>query len=301
MTVGRNRRASDYRPTIWAAGAAVYRMRDGKPEVLLVHRPRYNDWSLPKGKLDRGESFKTCAEREVFEESGVSGVVEHSLGTVGYVTGAGNNKAVRYWLIRAKDENFRPNAEVDKIRWFRPKKALEKVTYTRDEALLAAAIATARETRPGRILLVRHAHAGDKRKWRKPDAIRPISKKGHEQVDAIVARLVRTPINAIVSSSALRCEQSVGPLALRLGLHVETAKSLRRDSTPERMLKLIRRHNGKRAVLCSHGEAIGPLIEHLAADPAVKVSAALEWPKGSIWDLTTRNGRVVTARLVPPS
>ena len=151
MAGGPARRADDYKPTIWAAGAVVYRLRGDKPEVLLVHRQRYGDWSLPKGKLDRRESFKACAEREVLEETGVAGVVEEALGTVGYVTPAGNNKAVRYWLLRATEESFKPNNEVDKIRWLSPKKAARKASYGRDVALIRAAALMAKQRMPGTI------------------------------------------------------------------------------------------------------------------------------------------------------
>ncbi len=276
-------------------------MRDGRPEILLAHRPRYNDWSVPKGKLDRGESFKLCAEREVFEESGASGVVEKSLGTVGYVTPAGNNKVVRYWMLRAEKVKFKPNAEVDKIRWMRPRKARSKASYGRDLRLIEAAILTAKEREPGTIHLIRHADAGNKRKWKKRDSVRPISKRGHEQVEGLVTRLVRTPINNIVSSPLLRCEQTIGPLALRLGLRVQTSKRLRRDTSPRDMLRLIKKYRGTRTVLCSHGETIGPLIEHLAADPKVDLRGSFEWAKGSVWELKTRRGRVVSARYLPPA
>ncbi len=295
------RRESDYLPTIWAAGAAVYRMRNGKPEILLTHRPRYDDWSLPKGKLNRGEGFRDCAERETEEESGVTGVVEDLIGTVGYVTGAGNNKAVRYWLLQAKDESFKPNQEVDKIRWFRPNKAMDKATYSRDEAIIAAAVDMAMDREPGTVYLVRHAHAGEKKKWRKADVVRPISKKGHEQVEELTTRLVRTPITEVLSSPSLRCEQSVAPLAARLGLKVRTAQALRRESTLDKTLRLIRKNRGKRTVMCAHGETIGPLIEKLAADPKVDVRGPMEWPKGSIWVVTTRKNRIVRARYVPPA
>jgi len=301
MSPGGGRRAGDYQPTIWAAGGVVYRMREAEPEILLVHRPRYGDWSLPKGKLDRHESFKACAEREVYEETGVSGVVERAIGTVGYVTPAGNNKVVRYWLIRAKDESFSPNSEVDKIRWLRLKRAREKASYGRDVAVLRAGALMAQERVPGTVFLVRHADAGSRKKWKKADSVRPISMKGHEQVEALVTRLVRTPINAIVSSPSLRCEQTVGPLAQLLGLKVKQSKLLRGTVPPEDVLRLIKEARGTRTVLCTHREAVGPLIEHLAADPRVDVSGKLEWPQGSIWELTTRRGRVTRARLIPPA
>lgn len=294
------RRASDYKPTIWAAGTAVYRYRNGKLEFLLVHRPRYNDWSLPKGKLDkRGESFKTAAQRETEEECGVSGTVERSIGTVGYVTGAGNNKVVRYWLLRADKFVFAPNAEVDKARWFRPKRAVDKATYTRDTAILKASIPMAKGRSDGKIWVVRHVHAGNKRRWKRRDVIRPISKKGHEQLGPLLARMVRTPINRILSSPALRCEQTVGPIAMRLGLHVRTSKRLRREATTDDFMDLAMKHKGRRILLCTHGEVIGPLMERLAADPKVKVVGDLKWPKGSVWELTTRKGKIISARYIP--
>ena len=301
MAEGRSRRVDDYRPTIWAAGAVVYRMKDSTPEILLVHRPRYGDWSLPKGKLDRRESFKACAEREVLEETGLVGVVEQALGTVGYVTPVGNNKAVRYWLIRLKDGSFSPNSEVDKVRWMRSKKAAQKASYGRDVALIRVAALMAKRREPGTIYLVRHADAGSKKKRKETHDVRPISKKGHEQVEDLVTRLVRAPINSIVSSPSLRCEQTVGPLALRLGLKVKPSKLLRRDVAPTDVLRLIKKSAGTRTVLCSHRETIGPLIEHLAADPKVEVTGNLEWPKGSVWELTTRRGKVTTARFIPPA
>jgi len=296
----KRRRQSDYLPTIWAAGAAVYRMRRGRPEILLTHRPRYDDWSLPKGKLDRGEGFKACAEREVEEESGVTGVVEGFLGTVGYITGAGNKKAVRYWLLQAKDESFKPNKEVDKIRWFRPKKAMEKASYSRDEAIIASAVQMAKGREPGTVYLVRHAHAVNKKKWRKADLVRPISKKGQEQVEGLTTRLVRTPIAEVISSPSMRCEQSVAPLAARLGLRVKSAGALRRDTPPEKVIRLIRKNRGKRVVMCTHGETIGPLIEQLAKDPKVDLRGPMEWPKGSVWVLKTRRKRIIEARYIPP-
>ncbi len=299
MAPSRARRASDYQPTIWAAGVATYRMRKGRPEFLLVHRPRYDDWSLPKGKLDRGESFIACAEREVFEEAGVTGLIEDAIGTVGYITAAGNAKVVRYWLFHAKEETFRPNSEVDRIRWLRPARALERVSYTRDAAVLEAATSMAADRPAGKVLLVRHVDAGNKKKWKKADVVRPISIRGHEQMEALVTRLLRTPINRIVSSPMLRCEQTVGPLAQRLGMRVELSQRLKRGATPDDVMLLIKRSRRQRIVLCSHGETIGPLMRHLAGDPQVTVSGALEWPKGSLWELNTRNGRVVSARHIP--
>ena len=105
----------------------------------------------------------------------------------------------------------------------------------------------------------------------------------------------------MISSPSLRCEQSVAPLAARLGLNVKTAGALRRDTPPEKVIRLIRKNRGRRVVMCSHGETIGPLIERLAQDPKVDLRGPMEWPKGSLWVLTTRGKRIVEARYIPPA
>jgi 8-oxo-dGTP diphosphatase len=111
-------------------------VRDGR--VLLVHRPRYDDWSLPKGKLDRGESFEEAALREVEEEAGLRCRLLRELPSVEYEV-KGRPKLVRYWLMEAEDGAFVPNDEVDEVRWPAPSEALSLLTYDRDRELLVAA------------------------------------------------------------------------------------------------------------------------------------------------------------------
>lgn len=118
---------------IWAAGGAVYRIGSGgKPEYLLIHRPRYDDWSLPKGKLDKGETFGEAAKREVTEETGSKTELGLYIGTISYETTAGNEKVVRYWLLEHAGGTFSANREVDAIQWFRRGKAIDMMTYERD-------------------------------------------------------------------------------------------------------------------------------------------------------------------------
>jgi 8-oxo-dGTP pyrophosphatase MutT (NUDIX family) len=112
-------------------------VRDGK--VLLVHRPRYDDWTFPKGKLDPGESFELAALREVEEETGVRGSIGRELPATHYEVG-GRPKVVRYWLMTPRDETaFVPNDETDDLRWVTPEEALELLSYDRDREVLAAA------------------------------------------------------------------------------------------------------------------------------------------------------------------
>ena len=107
-------------------------------QVLLVHRPRYDDWTLPKGKLDEGESFEDAALREVEEETGLRCRLTRELPTVSYDV-RGRRKEVRYWAMEIEDETpFVPNDEVDQVRWVEPQEALALLSYDRDrEPVLA--------------------------------------------------------------------------------------------------------------------------------------------------------------------
>jgi 8-oxo-dGTP pyrophosphatase MutT (NUDIX family) len=124
-----------------AAGGVVWRRADnGDTEVLLVHRPRYDDWSLPKGKCEPGESDEACARREVHEETGLHVELGDALPEVRYEDNRGRPKVVRYWVMRPAEEagRFVPNDEVDEIRWCSLGDAGEQLSYVHDRDLLAA-------------------------------------------------------------------------------------------------------------------------------------------------------------------
>ena len=122
--------------TVRAAGGVV--VRDGR--VLLVHRPKYDDWTLPKGKAEPGESDESCALREVEEEAGFRCELEREAGSTSYVDGRGRPKVVRYWRMRAVDGDFTPHGEVDEVRWATPDEARELLSYERDRTVLDAAL-----------------------------------------------------------------------------------------------------------------------------------------------------------------
>src|SRR6478752_3850966 len=109
-------------PTVRAAGGVVWRLRNGKPEVAVIHRPRYDDWSFPKGKLDEGETELAAAVREVGEELGSAVAVSRRIGEVRYPV-PGGTKSVVYWVMRHQDGRFRATEEVDEVQWLRPKAA----------------------------------------------------------------------------------------------------------------------------------------------------------------------------------
>jgi 8-oxo-dGTP diphosphatase len=130
------------RREVHAAGGAVLRPREGGGvELCVVHRPRYDDWSLPKGKVERGESFEQAAVREVFEETGLRCRLGQELPQIRYLDHKGRQKLVRYWLMDvAEDHGFEPNDEVDELRWLELPAAAALMTYEHDKELVASMV-----------------------------------------------------------------------------------------------------------------------------------------------------------------
>ncbi|HEV2723294.1 MAG TPA: NUDIX hydrolase [Thermoleophilaceae bacterium] len=123
--------------TVEAAGGVVMRRAESGIEICVVHRPGYGDWTLPKGKLDPGESFEEAALREVEEETGLRCDLGPELQSTHYADGKGRHKIVRYWLMEVVGGEFEPNDEVDELRWMSVHEAVESLTYERDRELVA--------------------------------------------------------------------------------------------------------------------------------------------------------------------
>jgi len=124
-------------PEVRAGGGVVWRRgTTGEVEVLLVHRPRYDDWSFPKGKCEEGETFLDAAVREVAEETGLHGEVGAPLGEVAYTDRKGRPKVVRYWAMTVGSGSFQPNDEVDECCWLLVTEAAARLSYEHDAELL---------------------------------------------------------------------------------------------------------------------------------------------------------------------
>lgn len=286
--------------SIWAAGCVMARWsKRGEAEYLIVHRPRYDDWSLPKGKLNRGESFLDGALRETREETGFTGKKPRPVGSVGYFTKAGNPKVVRWWLTEVKSGKFKSNKEVDKVKWLPFDKAIKKLAYTNDRSVLDRANDMYLEKSAGTIHLVRHAWAGVADAGDPEDWDRPLDKRGKKQRSVLRDKLMAFPITRIGSSNYTRCVSTVRPFAERLGIPVEHETALVEGSHPHMLVALIHDLQEEAAVLCTHGDVIADLIGHLFAE-GVPMDGPMEWDKGSVWQLRTISGRVVSGTYLPP-
>jgi len=149
------------------------------------------------------------------------------------------------------------------------------------------------------LLLVRHAHAGDKYRWEGPDSVRPLSAAGQAEAAGLLVRLEDYPLERILSSPTVRCQQTVQPLARDRYLRVECHPALGVGADLAVVLALLGDLQAQNAVVCTHGEVIGQVLTWLVAD-GWAVDQPLAWPKGSTWLLQGANGRPAHARYLPP-
>jgi broad specificity phosphatase PhoE/8-oxo-dGTP pyrophosphatase MutT (NUDIX family) len=294
---------------IRAAGGIVWQTgENGVLEIALVHRPKYDDWTLPKGKPHPGETEEETAVREVKEETGLRCVLERPIGRIHYMDRRGRPKTVRFWLMRPISGSFTPSDEVDELRWLSLDQAETILSYEHDRWLLQRFAHLATSMHPGLghsslgsvpVYLVRHAKAGNRGEWTKPDHLRPLSENGKQQAEQLVAMLDGSPIERLISSPHVRCVQTLEPLASERGLTLEESEDLAEGAGPARALALLSEVSEKPTVLCSHGDVIEEVLQHLSAE-------GLELPhppplrKGSTWVLETEGDGFVGARYLPP-
>jgi 8-oxo-(d)GTP phosphatase len=285
---------------IKAAGGLVFRASSkGKRKILVAHRPRYDDWGLPKGKADKGESPEETAVREVLEETGFHCRIVAPLGTTRYRTNGGL-KEVAWFAMRPLPDSpgFEKNKEVDEIRWLNRKQAIALCDYENDRRLITDS-GLKRLARTGTLYLMRHAAAGDRNKWKGIDAVRPLTKKGRRQSAILADYLAGAGIERIYTSAYTRCVQTVEPLAEAIGAKVVEHDALAEGPDIDAAYELCDSLVGFNAVLCTHGDVIPAVINRMMW-AGLTLETRFYCSKGSIWEVDLDGGRFTTARYVPP-
>src|SRR5215467_11725514 len=252
--------------SIAAAGGLLWRDSAGTQQVAVVHRPRYDDWSLPKGKLKSGEHPLLGGYREVIEETGHRPTVQHRLSNQRYRVPEGD-KIVEWWAMRSNGGEFAPNHEIDELRWVTLDEATRMATYDRDRALLREFGDI--EAPTAIVLLVRHGSAGDRRLWTDDDRLRPLDRTGERQAERLRTALPLWAPERVSAADRVRCTQTVEPLAGHLDLPVGTETLLSEEAYNEDPDAGLRRildiaALGGASVVCSQGGAIPSIVAELA-------------------------------------
>jgi 8-oxo-dGTP pyrophosphatase MutT (NUDIX family)/phosphohistidine phosphatase SixA len=255
-------------PDVVAAGAVVTRKGPEGREVLLVHRPKYDDWSFPKGKQDPGEHVAATAVREVLEETGVEIRLGRPLRPQFYNVSGGRAKKVHYWVghVIGDDDvsTYVTNAEVDDLGWFSAHSAGERLTYLDDIDLLEQFHQHRKTT--STLVVVRHAKALKRGTWRPPDPERPLAPQGEAQAKALVPVLHAYGVSRVVTSTSVRCVQTVAPYAAAQVLPLVELGTLSEEgwdeSAARTLLDDLLTTPGP-SVLCSHRPILPELFDLL--------------------------------------
>ena len=221
------------RPTkVTAAGACLLRGSGDDREVLLIHRPAYQDWTLPKGKPKPDEDLPVTAVREVLEETGCLVRLTVPLGSETYKVSKGP-KTVHWWLAEVISQTPHPgDHEVDRVEWFSIKKALKKLTWPGERAMLENALTVGQTST---LVVVRHGKAMDRKNWsgKDKDFNRPLSGRGRRQAKRLISLLHAYGVDRVLSSSSRRCMQTLEPFAESADLDIEPLDALSEETFEE--------------------------------------------------------------------
>lgn len=281
-----------------AAGAVLWRpcYRESAVEIAVIHRPRYDDWSLPKGKADPGETEPLTAVREVFEETGHRVHLGRRIATVSYPIEEGTKK-VRYWSACSIGGEFIPTNEVDDLLWLPPAAAAKKLSYAYDRKVLRRFAKHPADTQT--VLIVRHGTAGSKSRFSGDDTKRPLDKKGRAQAEALVGQLLAFGAKDVYAADRLRCHQTVEPLAEELGVVICNEPTLTEEAYAENPKRARRRvlqiaESSRAPVICTQGKVIPDLIGWWCERDGVRPDKSRN-RKGSTWVLSLSAGRLIAA------
>ena len=288
---------------IEGAGAVLWQsVEDGDVTIAIIHRPRYDDWSLPKGGVDSGESHIQAAFREVLEETGVKAIFGPEIGTVDYEVN-GVTKEVRYWLAEADQFNAAtPNPEeVDAVEWLSISAAIEKLSNSDDREIVRMAGEFGFGSTP--LVLLRHTKALKRDLWDGDDGDRPLEHVGQIQAAKIPAIYAPYAIEKIYSSDAIRCVQTIEAMAAEYGITPIYSSEIsefgfEKDSEKALDYALSVMLSNKPSVMCSHNPVLPKLVKKLIGKKNFKRLSA-ELKPGDSFVLHHRDGEVIAVDWTP--
>lgn len=287
---------------ILAAGAVVWRRgQEDEIELALIHRTRYQDWSLPKGKLENNESLIACAYREVQEETGCNVRFGPCLGEITYQVDQ-QEKKVTYWSAKFLSQDGTPSPdEVDEVRWVSVEEAKSLITRKTDLEILRRFQELDLDTKP--LILLRHAKAIERTDWAGEDTDRPLSSVGERQAKRLLSTLQPFGVEEIHSSSAVRCYETITPMARSLNIDFFFTDSLsedvhRKDKT--RPVKYIERLlvNNYPILICSHNPVLPNVVSGFVEKFGVEIDETKLEP-GDSWVIHHIEREVVAIEFLP--
>ena len=282
---------------IRAAGALLWReTADLTIEIALIHRPRYDDWTLPKGKIEEGETALQCAYRELIEETGIKASFTRQLGTVEYEESE-QRKRVIFWAARCALDtgNFTANEEVDQLTWLAPEDALAQATHETDRQMIENFLSQEQHT--DTLIILRHTKALERGDWDEEDSERTLNEVGFDQAQLLIKHLEPFALDEIYTSDYVRCVQTVTPLAHSRGIAITQVPSLNERTFEEDPLRSVAFANAlkqdeKNILICSHNPVIPTMLRGIL-NTKLKNKDLIKLEPGDAWIVHRVRGEIV--------